>query len=266
MPDIHRMSANLLALAVAATMTTAQAGAEIRVIGNDDRQSIEATEPPFVSIGRVNRSGRAFCTGILIAPDRVLTAAHCLYDRGQDRWAPVSAVHFVVGYTRGDYVDHAAAASYAVAEGYDRAVGEEMEGMLRDWAVITLEHTLSVPPTPIWSMAFESAAVAMDGGSMLQAGYSADRPHILSVHEGCDLVGVTGGVPLLLHECDAIEGDSGSPLILRRGDRYGIIGLHIARVVSEGIEYGVAIPSDAFAGAIGAWLGPGVVEEPPADQ
>lgn len=250
-------------LAITAVTLPAPAGSEVRVIGADDRQVIDSSDPPWVSVGRVNRSGRAFCTGILIAPDKVLTAAHCVYDSILGQWAPANEIHFLAGYTRGEYVDHAMAASYAVADGYDRNHGREMATMLRDWAIITLDHPMTVAATPIWPLAFEDLVPALASGTLLQAGYSGDHPHMLSVHEDCDLVGLSGGSPLFYHQCDAIEGDSGSPLLLRIDGRYGVVGLHIAQGVSEGMELGLAIPSSAFAASIRNWVGEGAVAPPP---
>mgnify|MGYP003888069503 CR=1 FL=1 len=107
-PALKSFAAVLCFLALVPSAT-----AQIRVIGDDNRQMVDLAEPPWVSIGRVNRGGRAFCTGVLIAPDKVLTAAHCLYDTAQGQWAPASAIHFVAGYARGEYAAESGAAGCA---------------------------------------------------------------------------------------------------------------------------------------------------------
>jgi protease YdgD len=95
---------------------------------------------PWRALGRLNRQGSGHCTGALVAPRVVLTAAHCLYDRRLGRWATADRIHFVAGYRSGKFAFHARAARYHTAPGYDPTHAErspEVAG--RDWAVVTLE-------------------------------------------------------------------------------------------------------------------------------
>ncbi|NRB16029.1 MAG: trypsin-like serine protease [Rhodobacteraceae bacterium] len=53
--------------------------------------------PGWEAVGRLNIGGRNMCTGALIAPNLVLTAAHCLFDQKTGRAVNPSSVKFEAG-------------------------------------------------------------------------------------------------------------------------------------------------------------------------
>ena len=61
---------------------------------------------PLGAIGRVNRQGGGFCSGTLIAPDKVLTTARCLWDVRLRRWTATADLHFLAGYHLGKFLAH----------------------------------------------------------------------------------------------------------------------------------------------------------------
>jgi len=112
-----------------------------------------------------------------------------------------------------------------------------------DWAVLVLARDIGAVATPLAvGRLSEGAAAGADGDEvrLVQAGYSQDRAHILTVHDGCTLLGRGSGGRLLSHDCDATHGDSGSPILLRRGDRYTVIGIHVATGSQSGRSIGIS--------------------------
>src|SRR5262245_55952983 len=87
----------LVVLLGAAPQAHAQGKPKQIVGGNIVTSPDEA--PWSVSVSALNADGATLCSGTIIASDRVLTAAHCVLDRGRPR--PVSSLSVVAGIVDG---------------------------------------------------------------------------------------------------------------------------------------------------------------------
>ena len=73
------------------------------IIGEDDRTILEDQGPPWDAVGQVNIGGfrtSGQCTGTLVAPDRVVTAAHCIVSPATGRVFPLGDIHFLAAVRR----------------------------------------------------------------------------------------------------------------------------------------------------------------------
>ena len=211
------------------------------IVGRDDRvPQLQAAEWPWTAIGRVNRASGGFCTGTLVAAGRVLTAAHCLWNRRSGAMLAPDRLHFLAGWRRGGYLAHATAARIVT----DSALAFDRQGRPRsaatDWAVLVLDPASMQGdwPRPL-PLALRTAVAP--GTPLSRAGYGRDRPHALSRQDGCRALGLANGGAILLHDCDATFGDSGSPVLVGTEAGPAVAGIHIAFVEEHGTTTGAAV-------------------------
>jgi protease YdgD len=213
------------------------------IVGGDDRLPLDRADWPWRALGRVNQGTGAHCTGTLIAPAAVLTAAHCLFHARTGRPLQPHEVHFVAGYRRGDYLAHARGQAVRLSPAYRHHESPTLAEIAEDWAIIEIDRSLAIRPIPVRALPADGK---VPNGRLQRAGYSQDRAHLLSIHDGCDLRGLLAGGRVLLTDCDGTRGDSGSPVLLREGERVWLVGVSSA-VIEQGSEKGgLAVHATAF--------------------
>ncbi len=246
-PEIYRLLAAVLLL----TAWPAEAGNPLLpgVKGDDDRITVDSREYPWSTIGRLNKRTGGHCTGTLIGPKLVLSAAHCLWNPRTRRYLPPVSLHFVAGWSRGEYLAHSEAAEIIVPPDYRKGPSASPRRD-RDWALVRLKEDVGKVTGYLGIEVLDREALERHlkaGTAFVQAGYSKDKRHVLTVHAACPMVGFAKGKDLLKHRCDAVPGDSGSPIFLFDGTGFRIAAIHVATTRSRRSTLGIAVPTATFA-------------------
>jgi protease YdgD len=237
---LHRLVLSAIAgmiVTVPALAEPLRPRSELPGLRQDSRRSpVDAAEMPWRSLGRVQTELGSRCTGALIAPDQVLTAAHCLVAPRTGQMVQARSVHFLLGYAVGHYTVHRRSTSFLVAHGYSAA---ERKPAAADWAILTLDAPLDTPPLPL--------RPPRRGDAVQLGGYQQDRPEQLMADTDCritELMGA-GGPPLLLHDCAGTRGTSGAPLLRQDGaGQWSIVGIAVAAAWKN--AGGLAVSSGAI--------------------
>ncbi len=209
---------------------------------------------PWKSIGRVNKDG-GYCTGILVAKDKVLTAAHCLWNIKTNNWVAPELLHFLPGYNKGQYEGHATGVSYILPEKFEGLTTLKEIDRSQDWAVLTINRDLGEELGWLGIKSENLFDASVKGKTVSQAGYSKDFEYVLTGDKDCEIKNVLKiGVdlsPVYHHSCNTGRGDAGAPILIEEDGEYKIVGIHSSTIKRwKKTDISIAIPGHSFANFI----------------
>jgi protease YdgD len=195
------------------------------------REDVDESRYPWAAIGKLYNETGSSCSGVAIAADKILTAAHCLFNFRSQRFIPADALHFLLGYRSGRYTVHARVASYEIGPGFDPLQYDRTSDA--DWAILTITKNLPAQITPLRL----SRNVEPSGTKATIAGYPQDRAFAMTADSNCELREEIDDGRLFLHTCRGVGGYSGAPILVSAGgNEMEIAGIQIAKFQSTGNE------------------------------
>ncbi|MGB5559953.1 MAG: trypsin-like serine protease [Paracoccaceae bacterium] len=188
-------------------------------------------------VGFLNIDNRASCTGTMIRPDLVLTAAHCLYDgRTGERMDP-RKIEFRAGWRSGKSIARRFGLRAVIHPSYDEGADDKLSSQQIRHDIALLQLADPIPSTH--ADPFRTDRGVATGNAVSIVSYGKGRNDAPSRQRECRILDSRSGV--LAMSCDVVPGSSGAPVFAMREGRPRIVAVVSAIGKVEGRDVSFAM-------------------------
>ncbi|SDC74478.1 trypsin-like serine peptidase [Ruegeria marina] len=190
------------------------------------------------AVGRLDIADTGFCTGTLIAPDMVLTAAHCAFDTRTGAHYQPGEITFRAGFRDGQSVAERRVVQIATPAGFIPNAAPSADRIRADVALMRLAEPI---PTAL-ADPFVLHSGDLSGTEISVSSYGRGRAGAISRQRSCQLLWRQAG--LMSFDCDVTFGSSGAAILAHERKRGRILSLVSAGTVIDGrpVGFGMDLP------------------------
>lgn len=219
----------LLGLTFGPASAQVQDPAMVRLETADDSRGWDA-------VGKLVMGKKGFCTGALIGPQLVLTAAHCLYDKTTGVQIRPEEIEFMAGFRNGRAVAYRRVSRAVTHPAYRYSAEDMLDRVTDDLAILELSQPIRLPSL----VPFETGATPVEGDAVDVVSYAQYREEAPSIQEACEVL--ADSREALILTCSVDFGSSGAPVFAIRDGVAQVVSVISAKAEVDGRKVALAVP------------------------